>query len=101
MRNERQYMYLFTRQDLPLPQQIVQTAHAAAYIGERYHADTNIVLCGCPDEVKLKDIADYLASKNIEHECFYEPDIDAYTAIATQPLVGDLRKPMRKFRLMQ
>jgi hypothetical protein len=84
-----------------VPQQIVQTAHAAAYIGERYHADTNIVLCGCPDEVKLKDIADYLASKSIEHECFYEPDIDAYTAIATQPLVGDLRKPLRKFRLMQ
>ena len=33
--SDRQYMYLFTRQDLPLPQQIVQTAHAAAYIGER------------------------------------------------------------------
>ena len=101
MTEERQYMYLFTRQDLPFPQQIVQTAHAAAYIGERYHADTNIVLCGCSDEIKLKDIASYLDQNGIQHECFYEPDIDAYTAIATQPLIGESRKPMRKFRLMR
>jgi hypothetical protein len=96
----REYMYLFTRTDLTTPQQIVQTAHAAAYIGKKYHADTNIVLCACEDEVKLSKIAEYLSKHQIDFKMFYEPDVDAHTAIATQPLVGDVRKPLRRFSLM-
>jgi hypothetical protein len=28
---------------------------------------------------------------------FYEPDIDAHTAIATKPLIGDERLPLRRY----
>ena len=94
------YMYLFTRADLSKPQQIVQTAHAAAMIGERYHGQTHIVLCEARNEEHLKGVSDYLDKHNIDHEVFYEPDISAFTAIATQPLAGEYRTPMRKFQLM-
>jgi hypothetical protein len=97
---ERQYMYVFVREDLSPPQQIVQAAHASALIGEQYHANTNIVLFGSSSEDELKHHAQYLESHDIEFEMFYEPDISQYTAIATQPLVGVSRKPLRKFKLL-
>ena len=96
----RQYMYMFVREDLSPSQQIVQAAHASALIGETYHADTNIVLFGSKSEADLKSHADHLSRHGIEFEMFFEPDINQYTAIATQPLVGDSRKPMRKFKLL-
>jgi hypothetical protein len=40
---ERSYMYVFVREDLSSPQQIVQSSHASARIGELFHSDTNIV----------------------------------------------------------
>lgn len=95
---EREYTYLFTMADLSIPQKIVQVAHAAAYIGNRFHADTNVVLC---EESNLEDIAAYLDSKGIEYELFFEPDVNAFTSLATQPLKGSQRRPMRRFRLMK
>lgn len=96
-----QYMYLFVRRDLSAPQQIVQSSHAAAYIGHRYHGETSIVLCDVPDEAGLHKVSDYLAGHEIDHEKFFEPDIEAHTAIATQPLMGDKRRLLRKFSLMR
>lgn len=95
------YMYLFIRKDLSPPQMIVQASHAAAKIGEQYHGGTSIVLCGAENEDHLRVIADYLDQHDIAHHAFYEPDIDGHTAIATQPLTGKLRNPMKKFQLLQ
>ena len=97
---ERQYMYVFVRRDLSPPQQIVQAAHASAMIGDKFHGDTNIVLFGSKGEDELLGCADYLNQHDIKYHMFFEPDIDQYTAIATQPLLGDSRKPMRKFNLL-
>ena len=97
---ENQYMYLFVRADLSKPQQIIQTAHAAAKIGEKYHGDTFATLCEANDEDHLKGISEYLDKHDIDHYCFFEPDVSAYTAIATAPLWGAARRPMRKFQLM-
>lgn len=50
------YMYLFIREDLSIPQQIVQTAHAVDELGKRVpgSAQTNhMVLFGVPDESHL------------------------------------------------
>lgn len=98
---DNSYMYMFIRQDLSKPQQIIQTAHAAAKIGEKYHGDTYATLCGANDEDHLKVIADYLDEHLIDYHMFYEPDISAYTAIATEPLTGKDRHPLRKFKLLQ
>ena len=50
------YMYLFIREDLSIPQQIVQTAHAVDELGKRIvgSAQTNhMVLFGVASEAKL------------------------------------------------
>ena len=95
----RQYMYVFVRRDLSLPQQIVQASHASAKIGEDYHSDTNIVLFDSTNELSLKETADYLKHNEIKFNMFYEPDVDEFTSIATEPLLGDKRKLLNKFRL--
>lgn len=95
-----EYMYLFCREDLSPCQRVIQTAHAAALIGHKYHGDTYATLCGAKDEEHLKSIADYLDSNNIAFELFFEPDIQAFTAIATAPLRGTERLPLKKFKLM-
>lgn len=94
-------MYLFVRSDLSIPQQIVQTAHAVDEIGMRHKSDgTNyMVLCDANDADHLTSIAEHLDMHKIDYEMFFEPDIDQYTAIATQPLKGEQRIPLKKFRL--
>jgi hypothetical protein len=102
---EHPYMYIFVRQDLTLPQQIVQASHAAHEAGHDFgkaDGSTHIVLIGIPSQAKLLATADHLDSHKIPYKMFFEPDYDTgYTAIATQPLFGDQRTPLRKFRLME
>lgn len=98
---ETPYMYLFVREDLSPPQQIIQTAHATDDVNKMYpHSHGNhMVLCEVHDEEELVGISEHLSSLNIVHQMFYEPDVSAYTAIATQPLRGKERRPLRKFKL--
>ena len=96
------YMYLFARKDLSPQQQIIQVSHAAHIIGKNQECDDvpNAVLIGADTEYDLIGIKEYLDYFDIAHEIFYEPDISQHTAIATYPLVGDERLPLRKFDLM-
>lgn len=97
-------MYIFVRQDLTPAQQIVQAAHATHHAGIKFgptELPTHFVLIGVHDQAELIKIAGYLGIHGIEHEMFYEPDFDTgYTAIATKPLYGSERKPLRKFKLL-
>lgn len=94
------YMYLFIREDLSHPQQIVQAAHAVDEINKQHpHEPGNfMVLCGAKDEKQLHKIAEMLDSSQIKYSMFFEPDIDSFTAIATQPLRGEERKPLKRFQ---
>lgn len=97
------YIYLFIREDLSKPQQIIQTAHAVDgmnFWAEKEEKISNMVLFSLKNEEDLIKTSNKLMDEGISHELFYEPDISAYTAIATQPLVGNERKPMKRFRLM-
>ena len=96
------YVYLFIREDLSIPQQIVQTAHAVDELGKRIRNSDNtnfMCLFGVDNEAALQKVAEYLDRNGVEFEMFYEPDVDTFTAIATVPLVGDDRKIMKKFKL--
>ena len=95
------YMYLFVREDMSHAQQIVQTAHAVDELNKKIpHKPGNyMVLCGAKSEDHLHEIVTYLQRFNIDHELFFEPDINGFTAIATKPLIGNERKIMRKFKL--
>jgi hypothetical protein len=96
------YIYLFTRRDLSPQQQIIQTAHAVHAMANNSSIDEtpNAVLIGIHSENALLDIKDYLEENKIPNEMFYEPDIAAHTAIATYPLAGKERTPLKKFGLM-
>ena len=96
------YMYLFTRKDLSPQQQIIQTAHAAHIIGKNQICDSipNAVLIGVGGEGELLSVRQLLEDNDIQHQLFFEPDIDEFTSIATFPIYGDQRIPLRGFSLM-
>lgn len=96
------YMYLFIREDLSIPQQIIQTAHATDELSKRIEPteSTNfMVLFAAKCEEELIKIAEWLKSHSIDFELFFEPDIQAYTSIATEPLVGSKRELFKGFKL--
>ena len=98
------YIYLFTRKDLSHAQQIIQTAHAIHQIGakgDKLDGIPNAVLIGVQSEKELFDVKMYLEDNEIASEIFYEPDIDAHTAIATYPIAGKQRKRLQHFGLLQ
>jgi hypothetical protein len=59
------------------------------------------VLIGVDSQDHLKTTADYLGMHGIEFEMFFEPDVDEYTAIASEPLFGSERKPLSKYKLFK
>jgi hypothetical protein len=98
-------MYIFIREDLDPTYQIVQAAHATHEAGIRFgktEMPTHFVLVGAKDQSQLEKIAMHLDFHQIEFEMFFESDNDVgYTAIATRPLYGDERKPLRKFNTLK
>lgn len=97
------YMYIFIRKDLTVPQQIVQASHAALEAGFAYNqpaGSTYIVLISIKNQSDLTKVSDRLTSQGIDHQKFFEPDYDTgYTAIATRPLFGTEREPLKRYSL--
>lgn len=98
---ENPYMYIFVRNDLTHPQQIVQAAHAVDEMNKEFpHESGNyMVLCGVDNEEELMDTSEYLVRAGIDHHMFFEPDVDSHTAIATRPLIGKERKVLKHCQL--
>jgi hypothetical protein len=98
-------MYIFIREDLTTPQKIVQASHAALDAGFAYDkpaGSTHIVLMGAKNEEELLKIRERLNNYGIDSQMFYEPDYDTgYTAIATKPLFGDERLPLKRYSLFR
>ncbi len=96
------YIYLFIREDLSPPQQIIQTAHAVDELNKTIKAGdktNHMVLFSSKSEMDLEYTSMFLTSQGIHHKMFYEPDISSHTAIATEPLHGDKRKLFSKYKL--
>lgn len=95
------YMYLFIRDDLSVPQQIIQTAHAVEDICKKISLTktSHAVLFSADSENDLFKASEWLSFHEIRHSMFYEPDIGAYTSIATEPLIGKQRSIMKRFKM--
>lgn len=96
------YIYLFIRNDLTHPQQIIQAAHATEMVAKKLDHDSDVchmVLIGCHDVLELESIAADLDFDGIKHKMFYEPDIGQHTAIATLPVNGSQRKLLKHYKL--
>ncbi len=90
------------RYDLPLPQQLVQIAHAGIesglYYGPPPNQPDNVVLIGVANEAALASVHEHLKALGIGHRVIDEPDIgNQITAISTAPLTGEIRKELRQY----
>lgn len=89
--NQIPYTYCFIRKDLPVAQQIIQASHATQEITKKIqHPDQtcHFILLEAKNKTHLFDIMLKLKERGIEHEMFYEPDVQENTAIATEPIYG-------------
>ncbi|MNK09892.1 hypothetical protein D3C87_278800 [compost metagenome] len=102
------FIYSIIRKDIPLADQIVQTAHSAFHAGETSqalevlsdHEIPALILLQVDNQEQLKKLAVKLKEKSIVHSKFFEPDDDlGYTSITTVPLTGDQRKVFSNYRL--
>lgn len=94
-----EYTYCFIRKDIPIHAQIIQTAHACLQ-SDKPKTVNSIVLFEVKNEEHLIKVNDYLQSRGLKTYMFFEPVADmGYTSIATEPLHGEDRTIMSRFRL--
>lgn len=95
------YIYSIIRKDIPLADQIVQTAHSAFHAGEANPENgcdldyqiPAIVLLQVPNEEALLALHRKLKEKGIVHSTFHEPDDNmGWTSITTVSIQGNDRK---------
>ena len=104
---QKPYVYVFIRRDLPLADQIVQTAHATQESGAKFGCPENchMVLCGVKNQNALLNVADLASFNNIQYSMFYEPDSAddetpmGNTALCTQPIYGEQCKIFKKYQI--
>lgn len=100
------YVYVIVRKDLSLPQQVVQACHATLESvrlkpPKPPQVHPNIIVCGAKDEQKLLKYAAKIERAGIQFALFQEPDRDnEYTALATEPVRGEDRRPFRDFQCL-
>jgi hypothetical protein len=99
--SNNQYIYSIIRKDIPLADQIVQTAHSAFHAGQadqEYGCSLDcdipaLVLLQVPDETALLALHAKLKKANIVHSTFHEPDENmGWTSITTVSIQGEDRK---------
>lgn len=90
------------RQDISIPQQLVQASHAAHESGLAHSAsgETNsIIIFGTKDRPELESLLDDFSPK-LECYPFFEPYKDTgLTAFATKPIPESDRHLFKKFKL--
>lgn len=100
------HVYVITRSDLSPRQQLVQTNHASIEavrngLISTHSAHPHLVLCSVPNEQELNELTYKLQNKKIGFSIFTEPDLNnQITAIATEPLTGNRRNPLRNLPLI-
>jgi hypothetical protein len=102
---EHAYLYTITRNDLSPPQKAVQSTHAAMEAARAYlkpdDEHPSVIMCIVKGETKLMMTAEKLRAAGIRFREFREPDIgNQLTAIATEPLTGNRREPLKHYQLL-
>ena len=100
----KKHFYVLVRKDIPLPQQIVQSIHAAYESAGKFDDDTSqtysTVLCQVSNETDLMKAARKLDSSGIRYHIFKEPDINyESTALCTEPVEPGSRRAFSNWKL--
>lgn len=95
-------MYIFVRQDISIPQQLVQAAHAAHESGLAHSNSgklNSIIIFGTKDKEELESLLDRFRPQLTCYP-FYEPYKDTgLTAFATLPIPEADRHLFKGFKL--
>jgi len=97
---------VLVRGDLPIAQQLVQAVHAAYEAGKHLAGNSpqidSVVVCCVKDERALLKAEHRLGIDGVQTVVFREPDIgNEATALATEPLSVDRRKPLGRYELWE
>jgi len=89
-----------------MAQQLVQAVHAAYEAGKHLAGDSpqidSVVVCCVKNEQALLKAQHRLDLDGIQTVVFREPDIgDQATALATEPLCVERRKPLSRYELWE
>lgn len=100
------YVYVLTRLDIAQPHRTVQVAHAAYAsrnaFGEPGRTHPNLVVCGVRDERELEAAFERLKEQGVPCCAWSEEDMgNQLTAVATAPLEGRGRRPLKDFKLVK
>lgn len=82
---------------------MVQAVHAGIEAGAKFGADvkdTNLVILETDNEDTLKDKELFLQYMNIDYVIFFEPDVNGFTAICTQPVSKQQKKLFQNEKMM-
>lgn len=106
----KNYVYIFTRQDISPEQQLVQSAHAAFKVsacamakGIPFNPDeTYFTVVGTRNLDGLQAVGDILMDYKFDFEAFAEPDIGGeLTSVATYPIPEDGRGVLLAFNWLK
>lgn len=104
--NEKTWIYVFVRTDLPIEQIVVQSNHAAYESGLAFEntstESTSVICISCKNKHKLQKAYDELQGLGVEFVQFHEPDWDyGFTAFASAPVTAEQRSIFRKYQLFK
>ncbi len=101
---ETQYVYAITHLDLPQPHRTVQVAHGIIAAGNAFPFPCHhphLVVCAVPDEDALAGLFNRLKDAGVPCCAYYEDDrAEELTCVATGPLKGNQRQPLRRLPLL-
>ncbi len=102
--NEKTWIYVFVRTDLPIEQIVVQSNHAAYESGLAFENNStetsSLIVISCKNKHKLQKAYDELKDCGIDFVQFHEPDWDyGFTAFASAPVTAEQRSIFRKYQL--
>lgn len=95
---------MFIRQDLPIPQQIVQASHACIESAKAFPFEEHphLVVLSAKNQQALFKVAAKLDMFGIRYRMFIEPDRgDECTAIATEIVSGDTRNIFKNYQCVK
>ena len=103
--DQHPYLYVLVRQDISPEQQLVQASHAAFEAGLRFYgADSptsSLIALTVPHQKALLRAQRKLTALGIRTFTFFEPDFGmGESALATEPLMGAQRAPLRGYPLL-
>ena len=107
---EHAYIYVIVRNDISAAQQCVQACHASIEAARNFvkpdEEHPYLVLCVCKSEHRLEKLMDQLKEESIDYRVFSDAavsdeDKKEYTAIATEPLVGERREFFKHYQLLK